>query len=217
MDATQSADDGPAQKTTPPAQASGFNWIGQLLGFAICVGFPALVSLFAPVSWVTLERTGESVSARARVCVLFVIPFRNLAVTNVTSVETRTYQAPASSKGTNRSTTQPDPEGFLVIHGDGEQKIEVPTSTASVESVHDKVNAFLEDSQATKLKLFVVAHWIIGVVTVGFLSLMTLVYLFDRAVLLIRVVQRMCGVQEEKLLLAEWSKPNTEQPTPATH
>lgn len=214
MDKTQSAAEGPAQTTTPPAQTSVLGWFGQLLAFAICVGFPAIVSLFAPVSWVTLERNGESVSARAKVCVLFVIPIRNLAVTNVTSVETRTYQAPASSKGTSRSTTQPDPEGFLVIHGYGEQKIEVPASTASVESVRDNARAFLEDSQATKLKLFVVAHWTIGVVTVGFLSLLTLVYVLDRAVVLIRVVQRMCGVEEHNLLLADRPQPTVE---PTTH
>ena len=217
LDETQTPAEPPSQPAVALSQKSGFGLFGHLIAFLVCVGFPGFVSLMAPVSWVKIERNGEKFSATAKVCMFFVIPFRILTVEDVRGVDSRIQQGRSSPAGrTSHSKSDPDPEGFLVIQGNGDTKIEVPVSTSDVESVRDRVKAFLENSQGPTLRQFVAAHWTVGVVVVGFLSLMTLVYLFDRMVLLIRVVQRMCGVEESNLLLAERLSSNPEQPPPTT-
>ena len=43
----------------------------------IFVGFPAWVTWMLPASWVTFTRDGDQVSMKARVCLLYLIPYQD--------------------------------------------------------------------------------------------------------------------------------------------
>lgn len=191
--------------TRVPTQ--GLGGFGQLLAFVLCVGLPGFVSLISPISRVTLERSDGRVSARARTYVLFVIPIRSPALADVTSVDYRINDGLPPAGRTEPRKSPPTPEGHLVFHGPNETSISVPVSPSNIESLCQQAKAFLDDPQATQQKLFVVHNWAISIGVTGFLSLFTLLYLLNHAVNLIRAVQRMCGVDENNLLLGQWPPP----------
>ena len=165
-----------------------------------------------PVSWVTLERHGEQVSAKAKVCLFFVVPYRNLTATGVTEVGTR-ISFPNTSNTTPRKGSPPDDEHFLIFRGDNGQSIEFPVADSSQDSLREKSAAFLQDPQATRLKFFAVSSWPLCIVG-GFLSLLTLVYFLNAAVPLIHAVQRRCGVPPEKLFCAVSPEPTSTNSAP---
>jgi hypothetical protein len=149
----------------------------QLLALALFVGFPALVTAIAPVSWVKFERRDGQVSATARVCLLFVLPYKTMRVSPVLGIGDRFVGGTVTRTnrvGRDRATKSED-EGFLVIHGDG-QVAEVPVTPFNLKSVVQRSTDFLEDQQATELKLFLVANWKFSVVMGGLISLLTLLY-----------------------------------------
>lgn len=188
----------PLAKPSPPQSRMGP--IGQVVAFLICVGFPGLWTLAMPVSWVRFERQGERVSAHARVCLFFVIPYRNLSVSGIHNVETRA--STHNTSGTTPRKSPPDAQRYLVLSGDDDQTVEFPVADASIDSIREQTQAFLEDSQATELKYVVVSHWIMSVFAGGALCLLTLLYVLNALVLLIQAVQRRRGVAPENLFFA---------------
>lgn len=141
------------------------------------MGLPALVTAIAPVSWVTLERRDGHVAAVARTCLLFVVPYKTMTVEPVTGFGDRFVGGTVTRErrsGPDRFTKSED-EGVLVIQGTG-QSAEVPVSPFSLGSVVEKAEAFLQDSQSTELKLFVVANWKFSVIGGGLISLLTVLY-----------------------------------------
>jgi len=149
----------------------------QLLGFGVFVGFPALFTAIAPVSWVQFERRGEQVSATAQTCLLFVVPYRRTHIEPVVGIGDRviagTYARHPKSR--RERQTRSEDEGVLVIRGP-EQTAEVSVSPANLHSVVEQCETFLDDRQATELKLFVVANWKFSVIGGGLISLLTVLY-----------------------------------------
>lgn len=157
-------------------------WLGligsQLIALFFCVGFPGICTAVAPVSWVKFQRNGDRVSARAQVCVFFVIPYKTMIVDSVDGIGDR-FKAGTESydrrRAPNDRVTKSEDQGFLVIHG-ADQVAEVSVSPVDLKSVVERSEAFLKDPQATELKMFVVANWKFSVIMGGLTSLLTVLY-----------------------------------------
>lgn len=208
---TQPAGDAQATAAGPTPTAPRLGPIGQTVAFLICVGFPGLWTWAMPVSWLKIERQGETVSANAKVCLFFAIPYRSLAISGVTDVGTRA-SIRNTSNTTPRKGSPAEDEHFLVLRGDDDQTIEFPVAASSRSSLQEKTQAFLHDPHAAELSFFAVSSWAGSVFGGGVLSLLTVAYLFNAFVLLIQAVQRRCGVAPKNLFFAE--RPESESAVP---
>lgn len=172
-----------------------------LFGLLICFGLPALVTAIAPVSWLTFQRSGDQVVAQAKTCLLFIVPFRTATVSPVASVGDRTVTGPTTYErrpGQRDRERTPETEGFLAIHGPN-QTAEVQVTPANLQAVEGKVNAFLQNPNASELKLFVVANWKFSVVAGGLVSLLAVFYLLGLLVAIFRQVLRLLGAGEMRI------------------
>lgn len=204
------ADSAPSRSRKPGqswlAKAGVYLFI-QALAFLALVGFPAFWTAFAPVSWITLERHQETVSASVRTCLLFVIPYRQETLSPVTGFSDRfvggTYSS--SRSRSNSSRTKSEDQSFLVIQNET-QHIEVQVSPASIESVIEQSEAFLGNPQAEPLKLFVVANWKFSVLGGGLLAMLPVLYfgalILGVVIKGIHFIQKLCGVPVERRLFA---------------
>lgn len=149
----------------------------QLLALAIFVGFPALVTAIAPVSWIKFERQDGQVSVTARTCLLFFVPYKTVHLDPVTGIGDRFVAGTTTRErrtGRDRVTKSED-EGFLVIHS-SDQSAEISVTPFNIKSVTERAQGFLDDPQATELKMFVVANWKFSVIAGGLISLLTVLY-----------------------------------------
>lgn len=147
-----------------------------LIAILIFVGFPALWTMALPVSWVRFERQAGVVSASARVCLFFVVPYRHVALADVREVTTSSVD-PTPASG--RLSTTAASEYFLVLTGASERTATIPVAESSAESLRARVQAYLEDSQASELSFFVPSNWGLAVFGGGVLSLLTVFYVFN--------------------------------------
>lgn len=154
-------------------------WIGSQLFVAFfCVVFPGFLTVVAPVSWVKFQRSGDRVTARAQVCMLFIVPYKTLTVDPVIGIGDRFVGGTESRQrrtGKADRVTKSEDQGFLVIQGE-DQVAEVPVTPHNLKSVIEQSETFLKDSQSTELKLFVVANWKFSVLFGGLMSLFTVLY-----------------------------------------
>lgn len=154
-------------------------WIGSQLFVAFfCVAFPGFLTAVAPVSWVKFQRSGDRVTARAQVCMLFIVPYKTLTVDPVIGIGDRFVGGTESRQrrsGRSDRVTKSEDQGFLVIQGE-DQVAEVPVTPFNLKSVIERSEAFLKDSQSTELKMFVVANWKFSVLFGGLMSLFTVLY-----------------------------------------
>lgn len=168
-----------------------------LLGLLFCVGFPALVTAIAPVSWVRFHREGSHVTATAKTCLLFVVPYRTVVVDSPVHAGRRdvsgTYTRKKRGAGQRDIYNKSEDEGFLVIEG-AEQYAEVPVTPHNLTSVIEKSQAFLDDPQAKELKMFVVANWKFSVIAGGLVSLLTVLYVAGIVVTLAKALLRLLGI-----------------------
>ena len=119
--------------------------------FLICIVFPGGVTWMAPATWLTFERGGEVVRCTTRTCAFFIVPFKIQRVDQVTEISCRvragrTEQKREFGRKTNK-TVHVNGEGFLQIHGVGDQLAEVSVSPASLESAVGKSNYFLTSTE----------------------------------------------------------------------
>jgi len=155
-------------------------WLMHLVGLVGCVGLPAFVTAIAPVGVTHLERVGANIRASIAWNVFFVIPYHRATVENVTAVDHRFHageltQMPGNTADNASRNVRSDDEAFLVIHGESGTR-EVPVSPASIRRVLEKARDFLNDEQATHLRLITVANYKFGVLAGGVLSLLTGLY-----------------------------------------
>lgn len=149
----------------------------QVFALLVCFGVPALVTAMAPVAWVKFERHGERVSAQAKVCLYFVIPFKTFTIEPVTEVGRDFKGGSTRTERRNGRVEKHESEdqGFLVIKGASEgQEAVVPVTPFNLDSVLERSKTFLADPQATQLKMFVVANWKFSVLCGGLAMLMPL-------------------------------------------
>lgn len=170
-------DDAPTVRKTG-GKKDPLNLFLQFFALLVCLGIPALVTALAPVSWVRFERQGERVTAKARTCLYFVIPFKTATIDPVVGVgrdfkggSTRTERR----NGRNEKIRSED-QGFLVIKGEN-QEFAVPVTPFNLDSVLERSNAFLKDPKATGLSMFVVANWKFSVLCGGLAMLLPLILL----------------------------------------
>jgi hypothetical protein len=175
---------------------------GKILGHAIawffCIGFPAIVTAIAPVSWLKYERHGDRVTAQAKTCLLFVVPYKTVTVDPVIGFGNRTkngsvkvYRRQSTGRYDDRVKTED--QGFLSIQGP-DQTAEVSITPVDLPSVVEKSNAFLKDPQATELRQFVVANWKFSVFGGAFVSSLLVLYLGGCLFALGRWLLRLVGM-----------------------
>ncbi|MFN0196301.1 MAG: hypothetical protein ACKVT0_06125 [Planctomycetaceae bacterium] len=208
-----------ANGNLPRGSKPGRSWLArfinfvlmQLLALAVFVGFPVLVTAVAPVSWVRFERHGENVSATARICLLFVIPYKTLTVDPVVGIGDRFVEGSHTRErrtGRDRVTKSED-QGYLVIHGN-DQVAEVPVTPHNLDEVIERTEAFLNEPQSDELELFVVANWKFSVIMGGLTSLLTVLYvgtlIFGVALKGVHIIQWALGVPQGRRLFARYMK-----------
>ncbi len=107
-----------------------------LIVFLICFVFPGVVTRMAPATWLTFERSGEAVHCTTRTCMFFVVPFKIQHVDQVTEISDReragTTKKEREFGRDTKKVVYADGEGFLQIHGVGDQLVEVSVSPASL-------------------------------------------------------------------------------------
>jgi len=167
----------------------------QIFALVVCFGVPALVTALSPVSWITFQRHGDHISAQAKTCLLFIIPFKTITVDPVLSLDDRTKTGGVHKERRSGRDHQVnlESEGFLILHGP-EQEAEVSVTPHNLEAVVQKSQAFLADSQASELKLFVVSNWKFGVFCGGLATLLPVFILGTYGYLLVRILLRRLGL-----------------------
>jgi hypothetical protein len=160
--------------------------------FLICVAFPGIVTSLAPASWLTFERSEESVRCTARTCVFFVVPYKTQHIDQVTGISDRERSGGIKRESkVGRDTNKQvhvDGEGFLQIHGVGDQLAEVSVSPASLESVVSKANDFLNTTKAGSTRIFAIANWKFGGLMGGILTLFTILYVVGYSLGLVKLI-----------------------------
>jgi hypothetical protein len=188
-------------------------WVsGQIVALVFFVGFPAVVTWGVPVSWVRFERHDGQVSATAKTCLFYFIPYRTTTIEPVTGLGDR-FVAGAVGRdrrsGSRGGKTKAEDQGFLVIKGN-DQSVEVPVTPFNLDSVEDRCEAFLEDSDAAELNLFVVANWKFSIIVGGFLSMLAVLYFgtiaFGLILKLVHSFQWALGIPADRRWLARLQK-----------
>ncbi len=182
--------------------------IPQFIALLFFVGFPAGWTAAVPVAYTKFERHDGRVTATSRVCLLFVIPYRQATIDPVAGIDDRFVGGSVTYDRSrrNHSGTKSEDQAYLNIHGE-ETSFEVPVSPANIKTVREQAEAFLKDESATELPLFTVANWKFGVFGGGLLSLLTVLYVgtivFGLLLKVIHGIQRLCGVPPERRFLAK--------------
>lgn len=180
----------------------------QLLALLVLVGFPALVTAFAPVSYIRFSRHDDQVRGTVQTCLFFFIPYKTTTVQPVLAIDDRSVEGTIRRErrpGRDRQIQSED-QGFLVIRGvDAEAEVQV--TPANLKSVVERSQAFLNDRQTEELELFVVANWKFSVIMGGLVSLLTVIYVLTLGLgLLLKLVhlfQWALGVPPEQRLFAK--------------
>lgn len=173
---------------------SGEMVLQHVIAFLICVVFPGLVTVVAPASWLTFQRSGDVVSCTTRTCVFFVVPFKIQHVNQVTSIEHReraeqTRRQREHGRETNKYV-HVDGEGFLQILGTNDQKAEVSVSPASLESIVEKSRDFLDSPDRDSTTIFAIANWKFGALMGGVLTSFTVLYVVGYTLSLLNMIFR---------------------------
>ena len=163
----------------------GGMFLQHVIVFLICVVFPGGVTMMAPASWLTFARSPETVQCTTRTCVFFVVPFKTQHVENVTGISDRGRSATTKREiKLGRDTgniIHVDGEGFLQIHGVGDQLAEVSVSPASIESVMTRSKDFLSSTKEGTTTIFAIANWKFGAIMGGLLTSFTVLYVIGYA------------------------------------
>ncbi len=158
--------------------------------FVFCVLLPAGFTAMAPVSWITLERRGDAVSARAETCVFFVFPYKTTDVPALTGVDTHVKTGSVTRerrRGRPDEHRQADDEGFLTLSGE-QVSVDVSVSPASLTGVKKRVQAFVADPSRGRERFAVAANWKFGVFCGALASLLTVVWVFGVSAALVKAV-----------------------------
>ncbi len=175
--------------------------ITQLICVVLFIIVPVLVTAMLPASWITLERGADGrVSATARTCVLFCIPWRTQRVAEVTEVEAKTIRSDRSVSRRSGSYSRPD-KGY--IHQDGEDELSllgrngnltVSISPASSDAARTKVQAFLNDTTQQHVWMFTLPNWKFGLGFCGLFALFSWLYLIGSTLAMLRFLTRQLRV-----------------------
>ena len=164
-----------AEKQTPTGSSPRPTWSGVLLGTIFLLGFPACWTAATPVSYLHLCRSGSSVNAEVRTCLLFFVPYRVQRVEGVYQVEDRFHAGEYSRSTGDRKSVKAEDEAFLILRSELES-MEVSVSPASIEGRIESVEAFLDNETTGELNLFCVSNWKFALLAGIPISMLTVLY-----------------------------------------
>lgn len=166
---------------------------GHVILFVACVALPAFVTAVAPLSTVKLMRSGEGIGVSAKVStrLLFLVPYKVTVLEQVTAIGDRYVEGHMTERRPgDLRTTRTEDEAFLMITGTtGEAK--VPVSPVNIRSVEEQAEAFLKNPAQRELKMTVIANWKFGALVGGFLSLLTVFYIYLQISSVLRAMKRL--------------------------
>jgi hypothetical protein len=136
-----------------------------LLATMFCIGFPAVWTIFAPLSYVSLRYDDEVVSASVTHFVYLVVPYRTEQLAQVSTINT-TYQEGYTDHGRpggSRRNVQVQAKSSLVFSGP-EGNIAVMVSPMNIDGVKERVQAFMAHPRAAGMNFVAVANWKFSVI-----------------------------------------------------
>ena len=129
---------------------------------------PAAVTAIAPVTYITLEKSGDGVKVTSKPCLLMVVPFNTRTLSPVTEISTRVRAArQRNAKERRRDDGKRgtiEGEGHLVFIGPDDTSIEASVSPASIERLEKLSQDFLAAPSDTPLTMFAPANWKFSVI-----------------------------------------------------
>jgi|GEM_PF-6109347 len=164
---------------------------GHAILFIALVAFPGFWTAVAPITTVEFTRTGSTVRAEIRPRMWFVVPYRHIVVPDVLSIDDRIVSGSSERDfrpgGSSTDQVPSENQAFLTVEGkDTRGKIEV--SPVNVVKVRREVQAFFDDPAQTHLRIITVANWKFSVFAGGFLSLLTILYIYMMLSQLVRTL-----------------------------
>lgn len=166
-----------------------------IIAFLFFIVFPGFVTLLAPASWLSIECKQEKVSFTAKTCIFFVIPFKTQHIDEVSNISE--FERPSGTRKINKvgkdKVVHVDGEGFLRVHGVGDQYAEVSVSPASLNGVVSKCQDILNNKKDVKTTFFTIANWKFGFLMGGILTLFTVLYVVGYSYGAIKLVFTVLG------------------------
>ncbi|MEZ5302711.1 MAG: hypothetical protein R3F11_19050 [Verrucomicrobiales bacterium] len=124
---------------------------------AIFLAVPVAVTWQLPTTWISLDRAGGGVSLKARVCLLFAIPFRTVELSDVEAVDSYLAPGPPPQRTTRRIRSRAIPMGTVVVSGPGGEA-EFPVAAKNIGPLKERLGGFLADPSARDLSFVFTAH-----------------------------------------------------------
>ncbi len=171
---------GPADQKAPKKPSWGEKIFSHAVMLIFFVGMPALFTAMAPLTVTHFRRAADGkVSAHASTRFIFLIPFRQQKVAGVTTVSDGSTAGSVNRtrSGASSRNVRSEDSAHLAIEG-GSGTVQVEVSPVNVASALAETQRFLDNPSQTHLRLITVANWKFGVFAGGFLSLLTLLYVF---------------------------------------
>lgn len=130
----------------------------------IFVGFPAWVTWMLPASWVTFTRDDGQVSMKARVCLLYLIPYQNIELAGVETVESEIKPGKKMDidPGSWADDQTSEAMGKLILRGNG-GSAELQVDAGRARMLESSIQRYLADPAEAELSLFITAHRAIGI------------------------------------------------------
>lgn len=164
---------------SPPKSSFGSLLLRHVLGILFCIGVPVLITTMVPVSRLNLERNGETVTATARTCLLFWIPFKTVTVSPFSDLEWDHKTGEMSRyrrTGRRDDYVKAEDTGYLTLKGPNHSAT-IEVSPHDLDSAIGKIDAFMNNPAETRLSLFLPANWKFGIIGGGLMSLFIPLYL----------------------------------------
>ena len=142
---------------------------------------PAFVTTipFVAASSIQLNRVEGRVAAVTKRYLFFIIPYRTVQVDPVTEIDRHSRSGSVTrERRTGRADkyTQADAQGYLVVKGPVSSS-EIPANAAKLEALEEEAKAFLQDPQASELKLYLLGNPTFSLVFGGGATALTLFFM----------------------------------------
>ena len=146
-----------------PGAQRFLNFVLKTCALLLMTVLPAFITTLPPISAssIKFQRVEGRVIAQTQRYLFFIIPYRTEHIDPVIDVETDS-QAGSITRVRRTSRTddykQADSQGFLLVKGPNISSSEIPADARKLDSLKSQTKAFLKDSQAKELNLYLLGN-----------------------------------------------------------
>lgn len=134
-----------------------------LFATVVSFGFPAVWTIFAPTSYVSLSYDGERVSASVTHFVYLVVPYRTDRLGEVTTVTTASRAGYTSYSSTTGRRTGVQGQATLTLAGPGGE-VAAMVPPENLAELKQRTEAFIASPTREGMGFLAVANWMFSVV-----------------------------------------------------